>query len=247
MSKEEFEQFEQTTYYSGKNPPAFTRNRHQETEEQKDEEYNENEDVKETQNNNNNNNLASGIFGSISKDGFKIPINFPKVKSIKSETDLSMLNEKDELNYLNSIRFMKPGFVGFLRFWKPMRDYVHTSLSETGELNIVVDGPLFAIMMFEIYLLEIVNEVYFRMRYDYDTLVASAREKLDQKVADFQSWSTRLAAGVVFADALTDAADANVLFDAAKVDEYKYAFILKDATIGNNADTVFGFVLPTEN
>ena len=100
MSKEEFEQFEQTTYYSGKNPPAFTRNRHQETEEQKDEEYNENEDVKETQNNNNSNNLANGIFGSISKDGFKIPINFPKVKSIKSETDLSMLNEKDELNYL---------------------------------------------------------------------------------------------------------------------------------------------------
>jgi transcription factor IIIB subunit 2 len=102
MSKEEFEQFEQTTYYSGKNPPAFTRNRHQENEEQKEAEYNDApaEDVKDTQNNN----LASGIFGSssniISKDGFKIPISFPKVKSIKSETDLSMLNEKDELNYL---------------------------------------------------------------------------------------------------------------------------------------------------
>lgn len=94
---------------------------------------------------------------------------------------------KDELDYLNSIRFMKSGFVGFLRFWKPVRDYVHTSLSDTGELSIVVDGPLFAVMMFEIYLLEIVNEVYFRMQYNYDVLVNSAREKLDAKINAFRS------------------------------------------------------------
>lgn len=67
------------------------------------------------------------------------------------------------------------------------------------------------------------------------------------KVEDFQSWSTRLAAGIVFANTLTDAADTKVLFDAAKVDDYKYAFILDGATIGNNADTVFGFVLPQAN
>ena len=94
---------------------------------------------------------------------------------------------KDELDYLSSIRFMKPGFVGFLRFWRPMRDYVHTSLSDAGELSIIVDGPLFAIMMFEIYLLEIVNEVYFRMKYNYDVLVNSAREKLDTKIEAFQN------------------------------------------------------------
>ncbi len=92
----------------------------------------------------------------------------------------------DELEYLKGIRFMKPGFIGFLRFWRPMRDYVTTSLSDDGELSIIVEGPLFAIMMFEIYLLEIVNEVYFRMQYDYDVLVASAREKLDMKIAKFK-------------------------------------------------------------
>ena len=93
----------------------------------------------------------------------------------------------DELKYLNSIRFLKPGFIGFLRFWKPMRDYVHTSLSEDGQLEIIVDGPLFAIMMFEIYLLEIVNEVYFRLSYNYDRLVISAREKLEQKIEGFKN------------------------------------------------------------
>lgn len=92
----------------------------------------------------------------------------------------------DELNYLSNIRFMKRGFVEFLRFWHPMRDYVRTSLSEKGELNIIIEGPIFAIMMFEIYLLEIINEVYFRMQYDYDVLVASAREKLDAKIAKFK-------------------------------------------------------------
>ena len=74
---------------------------------------------------------------------------------------------KEELDYLRSIRFIKSDYVEFLRLWRPIRDYVETSLSEDGKLNIVVRGPLFSAMQFEIYLLEIVNEVYFRMRYDY--------------------------------------------------------------------------------
>ncbi len=94
---------------------------------------------------------------------------------------------KDELDYLRSIRFIKNDYVEFLRLWHPIRDYVETSLSESGELSIVVTGPLFSAMQFEIYLLEIVNEVYFRMKYDYDQLLVSARERLNQKIADFNS------------------------------------------------------------
>ena len=37
-------------------------------------------------------------------------------------------------------------------------------------------------MQFEIYLLEIINEVYFRMTYDYDELKKSAERKLDEKI-----------------------------------------------------------------
>ena len=89
---------------------------------------------------------------------------------------------KDELNYLRSIRFIKNDYVEFLRLWRPVRDYVTVSRSDKGELSIVVDGPLFSAMQFEIFLLEIVNEVYFRMSYDYETLRKSAKEKLDQKI-----------------------------------------------------------------
>ena len=42
-------------------------------------------------------------------------------------------------------------------------------------------------MQFEIYLLEIVNEVYFRMNFDYMQLRRSAEEKLNQKISDFNS------------------------------------------------------------
>ena len=93
----------------------------------------------------------------------------------------------DELEYLRSIRFIKNDYVEFLRLWRPLRDYVNVSLSDNGQLNIVVKGPLFSAMQFEIYLLEIVNEVYFRMKYDYDVIAKSAEEKLDAKIQDFRS------------------------------------------------------------
>lgn len=94
---------------------------------------------------------------------------------------------KSELDYLRSIRFIKDDYVDFLRLWHPIRDYVTISLSDEGELSVVVNGPLFSAMQFEIFLLEIINEVYFRMTYDYDTLLASAERRLEQKINDFNS------------------------------------------------------------
>ena len=92
-----------------------------------------------------------------------------------------------ELQYLRSIRFIKNDYVEFLRLWHPIRDYVTTGLSEAGELSIDVKGPLFSAMQFEIYLLEIVNEVYFRMNCDYAALEASASKRLDEKIAAFRN------------------------------------------------------------
>ena len=94
---------------------------------------------------------------------------------------------KEELDYLRSIRFIKRDYVEFLRLWRPIRDYVDIDLTDEGELKIVVSGPLFSAMQFEIYLLEIVNEVYFRMKYDYAALLASAKERLDKKIEGFKS------------------------------------------------------------
>ena len=96
--------------------------------------------------------------------------------------------KKEELDYLRSIRFIKNDYVEFLRLWHPIRDYVKTELKD-GELSIKVSGPLFSVMQFEIYLLEIVNEVYFRMHPEakYEELVEDARTRLDRKIEAFQN------------------------------------------------------------
>ena len=92
----------------------------------------------------------------------------------------------EELEYLSSLRFIKKDYVEFLRLWRPIRKYVTCYLTD-GELHIEVRGPLFSAMQFEIYLLEIVNEVYFRMKYNYLDLVDGALEKLYEKMAGFNS------------------------------------------------------------
>ena len=93
---------------------------------------------------------------------------------------------EEELSYLNSISFIKSDYVEFLRLWRPIRKYVTCYGEADGTLHIEVNGPLFSAMQFEIYLLEIVNEVYFRMKYDYLSLVASARERLYRKIQAFR-------------------------------------------------------------
>ena len=107
------------------------------------------------------------------------------VKEIEEQVDhlCSLRFTKAELDYLRSIRFIKNDYVEFLRLWHPIRDYVSVSLSDSGELSVIVDGPLFSAMQFEIYLLEIINEVYFRFKYDYDKLLKGAEERLDAKIA----------------------------------------------------------------
>lgn len=94
---------------------------------------------------------------------------------------------EDELAYLRGIRFLKPDYIYFLSLWHPEAKYVTIHLTEDGELNVRIDGYMYGVMQFEIYLLEIINEVYFRMQYNYDELLKSARERLNQKIADFNS------------------------------------------------------------
>ena len=102
----------------------------------------------------------------------------------------------EELHYLASLRFMKPDFIEFLRIWRPLRRYVNCTLSidfedamdgKDAELDIEINGPLFNTMMFEIYLLAIVNEVYFRMKYNYLDLIDSARDELYHKLNGFEA------------------------------------------------------------
>lgn len=92
-----------------------------------------------------------------------------------------------ELNYLRTISFLKEPFITFLKYYQPDRNCVNIKLTDEGELNITVSGALYEATWFEIYLLEIVNEVYFRTKYNQQELYSDAVKKLDRKVAAFKT------------------------------------------------------------
>ena len=88
---------------------------------------------------------------------------------------------EDELEYIDSIKWIKGSYVDFLRLWQPRyEDFDIRTNAECG-LSIETKGTWLNTSMYEIPVLAIVNEVYFRMRYDYDKLIGSFKEKLDYK------------------------------------------------------------------
>ncbi len=89
---------------------------------------------------------------------------------------------EDELVYLDNIKWIKGSYVDFLRIWNPrFEDFTINTDAECG-LNIETSGTWLNTSMYEIPVLAIVNEVYFKMAYDYDELMASFERKLDEKI-----------------------------------------------------------------
>ena len=101
---------------------------------------------------------------------------------IKAYCDLRFT--EDELEYLDNIKWIKGSYVNFLRIWQPrFEDFTITTDAECG-LAIEARGTWLNTSMYEIPTLAIVNEVYFRMAYNYDDLLESFKRRLDQKFDD---------------------------------------------------------------
>ncbi len=91
--------------------------------------------------------------------------------------------QEDELEYLHNITWIKGSYVDFLRLWKPRyADFEITTDADCG-LAIETKGTWLNTSMYEIPTLAIVNEVYFRMAYDYDDLMESFKERLNNKIS----------------------------------------------------------------
>jgi len=95
---------------------------------------------------------------------------------------------EDELAYLGALRYVKSDFVDFLRIFKFQRRFVQASIAEDGQtLEIVADGPQVHVMAFEIYVLAIVNELYFR-RVDQAGALVEGRARLQAKIAALRAF-----------------------------------------------------------
>ena len=89
---------------------------------------------------------------------------------------------EDELAYLRGLRFMKSDFVDFLGLFQFNEKYVQIGLGEKpGEIDITVRGPWLHTIMYEIPLLAIVSEAYFR-RTQPKPDFAEGRRRLQAKI-----------------------------------------------------------------
>ncbi|MEN4904269.1 nicotinate phosphoribosyltransferase [Luteimonas sp. TWI1437] len=70
----------------------------------------------------------------------------------------------DELAYVRGLRFIKPDFADFLGLFRLDRKYIELrpSASVPGEIELDIRGPWLHTILFEVPLLAIVNEVWFR-------------------------------------------------------------------------------------
>ncbi len=109
----------------------------------------------------------------------------PHLAEIESEiADLCRLRFRDEeLAYLRGLRFMKSDFVDFLGLFQFNQKYIHLApLGDTGEVDITIRGPWLHTILYEIPVLAIVSEVYFR-RTQPGADLAEGRKRLAQKIA----------------------------------------------------------------
>ncbi|MDR2871754.1 MAG: nicotinate phosphoribosyltransferase [Xanthomonadaceae bacterium] len=72
--------------------------------------------------------------------------------------------DERELEYLRSLRFIKPDFVDFLGLFHLDRKYItlRPSADAPGEIELSIQGPWLHTILFEVPLLAIISEVWFR-------------------------------------------------------------------------------------
>ncbi|WP_034280285.1 nicotinate phosphoribosyltransferase [Alkanindiges illinoisensis] len=122
------------------------------------------------------------------------------LRDIKDELDIELDRlceikfKPEELDYLRSLRFIKSDLVDYLELFQLKRRFIQTHIDEQGSLDIVVEGPMVQAMFFEIFVLAIVNELYFR-RLETPAVLETAEQRLQAKVAFIKTYARQQNSG----------------------------------------------------
>lgn len=103
---------------------------------------------------------------------------------------------EDELAYLRQLRYIKSDFVDFLALFRFNRRHIQIGTADE-ELKITIRGPWLHTILFEIPVLAIVNELYFRSTAPEPDFV-TGRARLSEKIAMVRALPPEL--GFSFAD-----------------------------------------------
>ena len=112
----------------------------------------------------------------------------PFVDEIRSEIRslCSLSFQEGELNWLRGLRFIKSDFVDFLSLFRLNEKCIQVRGLPNGEIDITIRGPWLHTILFEIPVLAIVNEVYFRNTQPVPDFI-EGRRRLDEKIRSLQT------------------------------------------------------------
>ena len=99
----------------------------------------------------------------------------------------------DELQYLRGLRFIKSDFVDYLELFQLKRRFIKPTIDAEGRLDIRIEGPMIQAMMFEIFVLAIVNELYFS-HLDQQSAWQVGEQRLNDKLLLLQDYRRQMAA-----------------------------------------------------
>ena len=86
----------------------------------------------------------------------------------------------EELNYLSSLRYLKPDFIEFLRLFRLQSRFIEVGEADDN-LSLVIRGPWLHTILFEVPLLAIISELYGRHAHpDHD--LSEGRRRLAEKI-----------------------------------------------------------------
>jgi nicotinate phosphoribosyltransferase len=97
----------------------------------------------------------------------------------------------DELQYLRGLRFIKSDFVDYLELFQLKRRFIKATLDTEGRLDIRIEGPMIQAMMFEIFVLAIVNELYFS-HLDQQSAWQVGEQRLNDKIILLQDYRRQM-------------------------------------------------------
>ena len=123
---------------------------------------------------------------------FEFRCRTPEIKFTKEMVDeiskqvdhlCSLRFQEDELKWIYDLYYMgeqAKGFIEFLRMYKLNKDYIKI---EQEPFRVYSQGPIFQSSMFEVYVLAIINEIYFNYSgFSDDDILRIGNERLDAKI-----------------------------------------------------------------
>lgn len=103
---------------------------------------------------------------------------------LKSEVnDLCKLSfTADEIEYLKSKKYFKKDFINFLSEFRLSAEGVTITAIENGEIDVKIKGTWVSKILFEVFILSLVNQIYFEEQ-NTEEVRAEGKRRLDKKIS----------------------------------------------------------------